>query len=376
MCASPKRSRVQSPYNTRNNPGLPPTPIANVSRASLEAALNPDPGDEIYYVLDPNLPPGHHFFTASAHRSSKPRRHAAKPPAWAATMLRLLRSISGSTRVAGVIGTPVRHSLSPAIVNTAFEALGIDWSYFAFEVAARGRARGAPGMRALRIGGLSVTMPHKDARRRARRSSLAAMPTLWARSTASCSTVTSWSGRTPTARAFSMRCGRIWNSIPHERRRRTVLGAGGAARAVVYALARAGIADVAVVNRTRANAEPRLRWPGPRSGRDAVDAVPEADLVVNATPFGMTDGGMAVDPALLRAGQAVVDLIYHPSARRSWLPRPARRCAVANGLGMLVQQAAMRCGCGPGSIHRSRRCARRRPKRRGPTRNLDKKYPD
>jgi UPF0755 protein len=54
------------PYNSRKNPGLPPTPISSVSRKALEAALHPDSGDEIYYVLDPNLPPGQHFFTASA----------------------------------------------------------------------------------------------------------------------------------------------------------------------------------------------------------------------------------------------------------------------------------------------------------------------
>lgn len=54
------------PYNSRKNVGLPPTPIAAVSRASLDAALHPDSGDEIFYVLDPNLPPGQHFFTASA----------------------------------------------------------------------------------------------------------------------------------------------------------------------------------------------------------------------------------------------------------------------------------------------------------------------
>ena len=54
------------PYNSRKNVGLPPTPIASVSRAALEAALHPDSGDEIYYVLDPNLPAGQHFFTASA----------------------------------------------------------------------------------------------------------------------------------------------------------------------------------------------------------------------------------------------------------------------------------------------------------------------
>jgi UPF0755 protein len=54
------------PYNSRKNPGLPPTPISSVSRKALEAALHPDTGDELYYVLDPNLPAGQHFFTASA----------------------------------------------------------------------------------------------------------------------------------------------------------------------------------------------------------------------------------------------------------------------------------------------------------------------
>ncbi len=68
-----------SPYNTRTKTGLPPTPIANVSKASLDAALNPDTGDELYYVLDPNLPPGQHFFTdnAAAFQAAKQRCHDA-----------------------------------------------------------------------------------------------------------------------------------------------------------------------------------------------------------------------------------------------------------------------------------------------------------
>ena len=68
-----------SPYNTRRNAGLPPTPIASISRKALEAALHPDAGDELYYVLDPNLPPGQHLFTSSASEfeAAKARCRAA-----------------------------------------------------------------------------------------------------------------------------------------------------------------------------------------------------------------------------------------------------------------------------------------------------------
>jgi UPF0755 protein len=67
------------PYNTRRNTGLPPTPISSPGRASLEAALHPEATDAIYYVLDPNLPPGQHFFTASAaeFEAAKERCRAA-----------------------------------------------------------------------------------------------------------------------------------------------------------------------------------------------------------------------------------------------------------------------------------------------------------
>lgn len=70
---------VSSPYNTRKVAGLPPTPISNVTRASLEAALHPADGDWIYYVLDPNLPSGQHFFTSSASefQAAKARCKAA-----------------------------------------------------------------------------------------------------------------------------------------------------------------------------------------------------------------------------------------------------------------------------------------------------------
>src|SRR5438045_3854778 len=71
--------------------------------------------------------------------------------------------ISGTTRLAGVIGTPIRHSLSPAIFNAAFATCDLDWVYLAFDVAPGDAGRALDAMRALDIGGLSVTMPHKAA---------------------------------------------------------------------------------------------------------------------------------------------------------------------------------------------------------------------
>ena len=71
--------------------------------------------------------------------------------------------ITGHTRAAGVIGTPIRHSLSPAIFNAAFGAAGLDWTYLAFDVPEGAAGLALGGMRALGLDGLSVTMPHKAA---------------------------------------------------------------------------------------------------------------------------------------------------------------------------------------------------------------------
>jgi shikimate dehydrogenase len=123
-----------------------------------------------------------------------------------------------------------------------------------------------------------------------------------------------------------------------------VLGAGGAARAVVDALARAGAAEVAVVNRSSGPAEQAAALAGP-AGRvaGAAEAVPAADLVVNATPLGMTahhHGAMPCDPAIVRAGAVVVDLIYDP-LETPWLAAlRGRDVVVTNGISMLVHQAA------------------------------------
>jgi shikimate dehydrogenase len=250
--------------------------------------------------------------------------------------------VSGTTRVAGVIGTPVRHSLSPTIVNAAFDALGLDWSYFAFEVA-RGEVEAAlAGMRALQLGGLSVTMPHKEeAARLVDRCSADA----GALGAVNCVVLDGDSlvGENTDGPGF---VDAVRSDLDFELRgcRAVMLGAGGAARAVVLALSRAGAADVAVVNRTRANAE-RAAALAEGVGRvvdppDASTALAEATLVVNATPVGMTDGGLPLDPELLGPKHIVVDLVYHPATTPLLAAAAQRGSTVSNGLGMLVHQAA------------------------------------
>ena len=120
-----------------------------------------------------------------------------------------------------------------------------------------------------------------------------------------------------------------------------VVGAGAAARSVVDALGRAGVADLAVVNRTaqKATACAALAGPG-RLGVASAD-IPAAGLVVNATSVGMGTTELPFDPALLRPGQVVADLVYHPL--ETALLRAARQAGgtPVDGLGMLVHQAVL-----------------------------------
>jgi shikimate dehydrogenase len=136
-------------------------------------------------------------------------------------------------------------------------------------------------------------------------------------------------------------------------RRCLVVGAGGAARAVVLALATAGAAEVAVLNRTAARAADAAALAGTAGAVVAAEdpgavarSVAAAELVVDATPVGLTGsphqeaGRRLVTPDLLGPGQVVADLVYAPRPT-AWLRAVSARGAVAlDGLGMLVHQAA------------------------------------
>lgn len=249
---------------------------------------------------------------------------------------------TGTTRTAAVIGNPVRHSLSPPIHNAGFRALDLDWVYVAFDIAPGRAADAVAAMRVLHIGGLSVTMPHK--------ADIAA----------------SLDRLTPQARILgAVNCvawdqgelvghntdgGGFVDSLEHEtgssvrNRRCLVVGAGGAARAVVLALADAGAADVAVLNRTRRKAHAAAELAGDVGRVGAVADITDADIVVNATSVGMDGTGAAgrlpVPEDRLRDGQIVADLVYHPFVTPLMVSARAAGATVVGGVGMLVHQAA------------------------------------
>lgn len=258
----------------------------------------------------------------------------------------MAHELSGHTRAAGVIGMPVRHSLSPAIFNAAFAASGLDWAYLAFEVpdGAAGLAMG--GMRALGLEGLSVTMPHKAAvipaldRLSADAEALQAVNCVHREGAELVGHNTDGPGFVDALQ--------IDEGIDLAGRSVTVIGAGGAARAVIRALAGAGARSVVIVNRSADTAE-RAAALAPGVARvGQPESVGETDLVVNATPLGMgvvvgTDGStepLPIDPARLADGQVVVDLIYHPAATPLVRAARERGLVAVNGLGMLIHQAA------------------------------------
>lgn len=249
------------------------------------------------------------------------------------------RAISGRTRVAAVIGSPVQHSLSPALHNAAFQQLGLDWVYVAHEVAPGRAADALAAMRLFGIGGLSVTMPHKedvaagvdrlDPAAAALRSVNTVVPAgdgaLVGYSTDGAGFVASLAAAGVVV-AGSTVC---------------LLGAGGAARAIADALARAGAAQVAVVNRTLERAESTAALAGAVGVVGTPTEVRAASIVVNATSVGMGDGALPCDPMLLHSGQWVADIVYHPRDTALLQAARAAGARTVDGLGMLVHQAAL-----------------------------------
>lgn len=245
--------------------------------------------------------------------------------------------VTATTTVMGVIGDPVRHSLSPAIHNAAYRSLGLDAVYVAFPVASGCGAGAVDACRTLGLRGLSVTMPHKEAVLRAADEASDDAIALGA-----ANTLINTGGR---IRAESTDGGGCVDALraagfDPANKQCMVIGAGGAGRGVVLALSRVG-ARVVVVNRNQERALRAAELAGPNASVGVLDAVGDMDLVINASSQGMgKDPSLPLNPSLLKPGQFVHDLVYNP------VDTPLLRAALqagatpVDGLGMLIHQAA------------------------------------
>ncbi|MEM9714053.1 MAG: shikimate dehydrogenase [Actinomycetota bacterium] len=247
--------------------------------------------------------------------------------------------ISATTSVVAVIGSPIRHSLSPVIHNAAFAALDLDWAYVAFDVDADGAGAAVEAMRRLGLRGMSVTMPAKQGVAAAVDRCSADAELLgvvncvrWDRD----ELVGENTDGEGFVRAFAEETG----ATPAGRRF-VVLGAGGAARSIILALTRADAAEIIVVNRSPGAAAEAAALAGGVGRVGEPDDATSVDVVVNATSLGMAEGDplpLAVD--LLRPDTVVADIVY---ARTTSLLEAARHVGAmpVGGLGMLVHQAAV-----------------------------------
>ncbi len=265
-------------------------------------------------------------------------------------------TIDGQTQLIGLIGWPVAHSFSPAMHNAAAADLGLNTVYVPLAVHPQDLQAAVAGLPALGFRGVNVTVPHKQA----------VMPFLdtieeGAKHIGAVNTIvincdlakergpwqlsgtnTDWLGFLADLESLQ---------VTIERRDCLVLGAGGSARAVVYALAQAG-GVIHLLARRIAQAE-QLAADFSSVAEVNVDSLSalaaraahlEAPLIINTTPLGMSpDSASSVWPDDLpfADGATVYDLVYNPANTRFMRQAETAGCQTSNGLGMLIQQGAL-----------------------------------
>ncbi len=262
--------------------------------------------------------------------------------------------IDGSTTVVGVIGYPIAHSLSPRMHNAAIGALGINWCYLPFQVAPEDLEKAIEGIRGLGIRGLNVTVPHKQAVVRFLD---------WVSPEASVvgavNTISNEGGRLSGYNTdvegilAALRFGVGLEKLPEKV---VVLGAGGAARGIVYALTTvAEVRHIVILNRTAQKAErlatemeeiaeEKTKIEGKGLERETVrDELREAALMINATPVGMhpnVDRSPIEDLSAFHSRLVLFDTVYNPKETKLMRLARSQGAKSFNGLDMLVYQGA------------------------------------
>jgi shikimate dehydrogenase len=257
-------------------------------------------------------------------------------------------AISGKTRVCGVIGDPIEHTLSPTMHNAAFNHLGLDFVFLAFRVKAAELENAMRGMRGLGIHGLNVTMPHKNA---VVKYLDEGDPTV--KFLGSVNTILNEDGRLlgfNTDGVGALKALRE-NGVNPDGKKLLLLGAGGAAKAIAYALAKE-VRELCVLNRAAEKAkklsEVLSRTFGKKIVGDALSSsaiqrnLQDSDVLINATSVGMhpnVNQSLAA-PQWLKSDLCVMDIVYNPVETKLMKDAKAAGAHVVSGVEMLLYQGA------------------------------------
>ena len=259
------------------------------------------------------------------------------------------RQISGKTKLVGVMGDPIEHSVSPAMHNMAFNAMGLDYVYVPFNVKKADLAKAVQAVRALNIRGLNVTIPHK----------VEIIPLL--------DDIDSLAGAIGAVNVLVNNDGilkgyntdaegflhvLLEHGVEPEGKNVVILGAGGAARAISFTLAGRG-ANLIMLNRTPANAAKCAADVSNATGqtvevlsldeKNLSDAMERGHILVNTTSVGMfpDKNDALVSSNLIRPHFIVADIVYNPYKTRLLIEAEKAGAMTINGLEMLIWQGAL-----------------------------------
>jgi len=242
--------------------------------------------------------------------------------------------INGHTKIYGILGRPVSHSLSPAMHNAAFRELGLNAVYVPFPVT--DLAQAVAGLRGLAIAGVSVTIPFKEEiiplldELDPQAARMAAVNTVVNRDGRLIGYNTDWIGAVTALKAQTGMAGEHF----------LLLGAGGAARAIAFGILKNG-GRVTLTDLDAKRAENLAVEMGVEAiPLNALEQCP-ASILINATPVGMAPDleGLPIDPDLLGRFTLVMDIVYRPLLTRLLREAQARGCRTIDGLQMLIHQA-------------------------------------
>lgn len=266
--------------------------------------------------------------------------------------MRSLNEINHNTKIIGVIGHPIKHSLSPMMHNYAFNKLDLDFVYLPFDIAAANLKDALKGMVALGVKGFNVTIPHKE-----RIVDFLDELSDSAKIVNAVNTVVNENGK---LHGFNTDVDGILKTLEDYKdeingNMVTVIGAGGAARSVIYTLINNfNVEKINIVNRTVEKAESLKDYFTSKmlfekiktyelAPPDIINVFADSKLIVNASSIGMSpeeDDSPTSIVESFNSNQIVFDLVYNPRKTKFLALAESQGATILNGLKMFVEQGA------------------------------------